>query len=89
MTFGLPTLNSEEPKYNLSMNREKNKKFSEDYNLTAKKIENIILNLEVENFCYAVDNGKEEFSHEILYVFCSREELNYFCLLYTSPSPRD
>jgi len=65
-------------KYNLSMNREKNKKFSEDYNLTAKKIENIILNLEVENFCYAVDNGKEEFSHEILYVFCSREELNYF-----------
>ncbi|RSD33291.1 MAG: hypothetical protein CI953_1671 [Methanohalophilus sp.] len=47
MTFGLPTLNSEEPKYNLSMNREKNKKFSEDYNLTAKKIENIILNLDV------------------------------------------
>ena len=65
-------------KYNLSMNREKNKKFSEDYNLTAKKIENIILNLEVEDFCYAVDNEKEEFSHEILYVFCSREELNYF-----------
>ena len=43
-----------------------------------KKIENIILNLEVEDFCYAVDNEKEEFSHEILYVFCSREELNYF-----------
>jgi hypothetical protein len=65
-------------KYNLAMNRVKNKKFSEDYNLTVKKIENIILNLEVEDFCYAVDNEKEEFSHEILYVFCSREELNYF-----------
>ena len=65
-------------KYNLAMNREKNKKFSENYNLTSKKIENIILNLEVEDFCYAVDNEKEEFSHEILYVFCSRKELNYF-----------
>jgi len=65
-------------KYNLAMNRDKNKKFSENYNLNSKKIENIILNLEVEDFCYAVDNEKEEFSHEILYVFCSNKELNYF-----------
>ncbi len=65
-------------KYNLAMNRDKNKKFSENYNLNSKKIENIILNLEVEDFCYAVDNEKEEFSDEILYVFCSRKELNYF-----------
>ncbi|MFW5889749.1 MAG: hypothetical protein ACOCUD_05195 [Bacillota bacterium] len=65
-------------KYNLAMNRDKNKKFSENYNLNSKKIENIILNLEVEDFCYAVDNEKEEFSHEILYVFCSKKELNYF-----------
>jgi len=60
------------------MNRDKNKKFNENYNLNSKKIKNIILNLEVEDFCYAMDNEKEEFSHEILYVFCSRKELNYF-----------
>ena len=65
-------------KYNLAMNREKNKKFSEDYTLISKKIENIILNLEVEDFYYGVDNEKEEYSHEILYVFCIRKELNYF-----------
>ena len=65
-------------KYRLSMNREKNKKFSEDYNLTTKKIKNIIFNLEAKNFCYAVDNEKEEYSHETLYVFCRKKGLNYF-----------
>ncbi|MGM0446558.1 MAG: hypothetical protein ACQEQH_09120 [Bacillota bacterium] len=65
-------------KYTLSTHRVKNKEFIEAYNLSSKKIENIIFNLEVEDFCYAVDNEKEEFLHEILYVFCSRKELNYF-----------
>ena len=65
-------------KYSLSMHREKNKEFIEAYNLSSKKIENIIFNLEVEDFCYAVDNEKEKYSHEILYVFCIRKELNYF-----------
>lgn len=65
-------------KYSLAMNREKNKKFSEYYNLTTKKIKNIIFNLDVKDFCYAVDNEKEEYSHEVLYIFCCRKELSYF-----------
>lgn len=65
-------------RYNLSMNRGKNKKFVENYNLNSKKIENVIFNLEIEDFCYALNNKKEEYSHEVLYVFCSKEELNYF-----------
>ena len=65
-------------KYKIAMNRKKNKKFSEDYKLDSKNIRNIIIDLNVEDFCYAVDNEKEEFSHEVLYVFCTSKELNYF-----------
>ncbi|MBF8436540.1 hypothetical protein I0Q91_05590 [Halanaerobiaceae bacterium Z-7014] len=64
--------------YYIAINRDENKKFMEDYNLTTKKIEEIILRLSVDNFCYAADNVKEEYKHEILYVFCIDEVLNYF-----------
>ena len=64
--------------YYIAINRDENKKFIEDYNLTTKKIEEIILRLSVDNFCYAADNFKEEYKHEILYIFCIDEVLNYF-----------
>jgi len=65
-------------KYSLALNREKNKKFSEDYNLTTKKIKNILFNLDAKDFCYAVDNEKEEYSHEVLYIFCCGKTLSFF-----------
>ena len=64
--------------YYIAINRNENKKFMEDYNLTTKKIEEIILRLSVDNFCYAADNVKEEYKHETLYVFCIDEVFNYF-----------
>ena len=71
-------INIVKDRYTISMNREKNKKFIEDYSVSSKKIKNIIYNLEVKDFCYAVDNEKEEYSHEVLYIFCPQRELNYF-----------
>lgn len=64
--------------YYIAINRDENKKFLEDYNLTTQKIEEIILRLSVDNFCYAADNFKEEYKDEVLYVFCIDEVLNYF-----------
>lgn len=54
----------------LNKNRQENIDFIENYRINTKKEHEILQSLECEDFCYAVDNKKPEFSHEKLYVFC-------------------
>lgn len=69
--------------YSISKNREKNMKFIENYKINTKKEKNILLSLTYKDFCYAVDNKKEKYSHETLYVFCKRKELDHWGSLKT------
>jgi hypothetical protein len=50
--------------------RQENVEFMEDYNISTAKAKEMLQSLEVLDFCFAVDNIKEEFVHERLYVFC-------------------
>lgn len=67
-------------KYTISMNinRQENKEFIEEYKITAKKEKEILLGIEYDDFCYAVDNDNEEYAHEMLYIFCKRHELDHW-----------
>ena len=49
--------------------REKNRKLVLDYILDREKIKEIILSLTVKDFSSSVNNIKEEYSSEILYIF--------------------
>ncbi len=64
--------------YSISKNRKENMDFIEDYKINTKKEKNIFLHLTYKDFCYAVDNNKPKYSHEILYVFCKQEKLDYW-----------
>ncbi|MBV1820526.1 hypothetical protein L0P54_10145 [Anaerosalibacter bizertensis] len=46
--------------------------------MIQKKEKEILLGIQYDDFCYAVDNDNEEFSHEILYIFCKCQELDYW-----------
>ena len=59
-------------------NRRENIDFIEDYKIDTKKEKEILLGIQYDDFCYAVDNDNEEFSHEVLYIFCKRQELDYW-----------
>lgn len=67
-----------ENKYTISknMNREENKKFVEDYRIDSRKEKEILMNLEFDDFCYAVNNKNSNFAHEILYIFNKAYELD-------------
>lgn len=67
-----------ENKYTISRNsnREENKKFIEDYKINARKEKEILMSLEYDDFCYAVNNKNPKFSHEILYIFNKEYELD-------------
>jgi hypothetical protein len=67
-------------KYSIAINdnRRENINFIEDYKIDTKKEKEILLSLTYKNFCYAIDNKKEEYSHETLYVFCIKRELDYW-----------
>lgn len=60
-------------KYQIS-NRDKNNEFIHRYNLRSKKIKEILMNLNVLDFCYAEDNDR--MNGEILYVFCKEYQLD-------------
>ena len=53
---------------------EKNIEFIEKYNLSSKKQKEMLLELQVTDFCYSVDNYNNP--KERLYVFCKEYELN-------------
>ncbi len=47
-----------------NQNRQENIEFIEDYKIDTKKEKEILLGIQYDDFCYAVDNEKEEFAHE-------------------------
>jgi hypothetical protein len=60
-----------ENKYTISRNtnRKENKKFIEDYKIDSRKEKEILMNLEYDDFCYAVNNKNPKFAFEVLYIF--------------------
>lgn len=60
----------------LNENRTENVDFMEEYDISIEKAKNILLSIDVYDFCYAADNTKPQFAHEKLYVFCREFELN-------------
>ena len=58
--------------------------FIENYKINTQKEKEIFLSLTYKDFCYAVDNKKERYSHETLYVFCKRRDLSYWGSLKTA-----
>ncbi len=67
-----------EDRYTISLNpnRKENIDFIEDYKVNSKKEKEILLGIQYDDFCYAVDNDKEEFAHEVLYIFCKQHDLD-------------
>jgi len=67
-----------ENKYTISKNanREENKKFIEDYKIDSRKEKEILMNLEYDDFCYAVNNKNPKFAFEVLYIFNKEYELD-------------
>ena len=65
-------------KYSISINgnRQENQDFIETYKIDTKKEREILLSLQYEDFCYAVDNEKEAYSHERLFIFCKEYNLD-------------
>lgn len=72
-----------EGKYTISRNenRQENIDFIEQYKIDSKKEKEILLSLQHDDFCYAVDNEKEAFSNERLYIFCKGYELDNWGIL--------
>ncbi|MFK9091705.1 hypothetical protein [Bacillus salipaludis] len=60
----------------LNENRTENVDFMEEYDISIEKAKNILLCLDVLDFCYAADNTKPQFAYEKLYVFCREFELD-------------
>jgi len=67
-----------EDKYTIAKNenRNENTESMENYKIDTKKEKEILLSLEFDDFCYAVDNKKPKFAHEQLFVFCKTRDLD-------------
>lgn len=67
-------------KYTISQNdnRKENIDFIEDYKIDSKKEKEILLDIQYDDFCYAASNTNKGFEHEILYIFCKCQELDYW-----------
>jgi hypothetical protein len=72
-----------EGRYSISqnMNRQENINFIEDYKIDTKKEHEILLGLQFDDFCYAVENDNIDFAHEVLYIFCKQHELDFCGML--------
>ncbi len=57
--------------FTISMNdnRRENRSFIDEYNIRSDKQISILLGVQVEDFCYSVNNIKSGYEHEILYIF--------------------
>lgn len=64
-------------RYSISMNinRQENINFIEEYRIDSRKQKDILLNLEVEDFCHTLQNTKIGYEYEVLYVFVPQVEL--------------
>ena len=72
-------------RYSISQNenRQENIGFIEDYKIDTKKEHEILLGLQFDDFCYAVENDNVDFAHEVLYIFCKQHELDFWGTLET------
>ena len=59
----------------LGENRQENRSFIQNYNIRMTKLKNILLSIQVDDFCYTLQNTNEGYEHEILYVFAPQVEL--------------
>lgn len=60
----------------LNVNRKENINFIRDYRINTRKEKEILLSIEAQDFCYAVNNRNKGYEHEILYIFCKSEKLD-------------
>lgn len=74
-----------EGRYSISQNdnRQENTNFIEDYKIDTKKEHEILLGLQFDDFCYAVENDNIDFANEVLYIFCKKHELDFWGTLET------
>lgn len=57
-------------------NRSENLNFNETYKINTKKEKEILMSIQFDDFCYAVDNENAAYPNERLYVFCKEYELD-------------
>lgn len=69
-----------EGRYTISQNenRQENIDFIEDYKIDTKKEKEILLGLQFDDFCHAVENDNINFADEVLYIFCKQQELDFW-----------
>lgn len=58
-----------------NQNRAKNVQFINEYRLDEKKRKEILLSIEVDDFCHSLNNTNPGYEHEVLYVFCPQRNL--------------
>lgn len=58
-----------------NVNRQENIDFINEYNIRSEKIESILNNLTVDDFCHTLQNTKVGYEDEKLYVFVPQVEL--------------
>ena len=51
-------------------NRQENIDFINEYNMTSKRQQEVLLKIEPEDFCHSLQNTNLGFEYEVLYVFC-------------------
>jgi len=56
-------------------NRQENIRFIQEYNLNKSKQSEILLSIDISDFCHSLNNINPKFAHEILYVFCPQRTL--------------
>lgn len=64
-------------KYTISMNenRQENVDFINEYNIRSNKQKSILLQIKMDDFCHSLQNTKNGFEYEVLYVFAPRMQL--------------
>lgn len=58
-----------------NQNRAENVQFINEYRLDEKKRKEILLSIEVDDFCHSLNNTNPGDEHEVLYVFCPQRNL--------------
>ena len=58
-----------------NQNRAENVQFINEYRLDEKKRKEILLSIEVDEFCHSLNNTNPGYEHEVLYVFCPQRNL--------------
>lgn len=64
-------------RYTISLNqrRRENTEFIQTYNIRTARQKEILMQIQAEDFCHALQNKKPGYEHEVLYVFVPQVEL--------------